>query len=57
MLPKGTPVAQCVPVKREIWNAQFEVLSAEALTRLIEIQDATGRETGIYRRQFRAPKR
>ncbi len=57
VLPKGTPVAQCLPVKRESWSARCETLSDEAATRMIETQDAVGRETGVYRRQFRAPKR
>lgn len=57
VLPKGTPVAQCMPVKREIWNADFAELSGEGITRLIEAQEAMGSETGVYRRQFRAPKR
>jgi hypothetical protein len=57
VLPKGTPVAQCLPVKREIWNATFEEMSAEGVMRMMETQDATAREAGVYRRQFRAPKR
>jgi hypothetical protein len=55
VLPKGTPVVQCLPVKRENWNAEFEELSSEGLTRLFETQDAI--EPGVYRRQFRASKR
>jgi hypothetical protein len=57
VLPKGTPVVQCLPVKRESWSAQFEVLSAEDTTRLLDMKKAIGREAGVYRRQFRAPKR
>jgi hypothetical protein len=57
VLPKGTPVAQCLPVKRESWAGRFDVLSGEDTALLIETQDAMGRETGVYRRQFRAPKR
>lgn len=57
VLPKGTPVAQCLPVKREIWNATFEELSTEGLDRLIKSQEATSATPGVYRRQFRAPKR
>ena len=57
VLPKGTPVAQCLPVKRESWASRFEVLSGEATTRLIETQDAMAQMAGVYRRQFRAPKR
>jgi len=57
VLPKGTPVAQCLPVKREIWNAAFAELSSEGVTRLIDAQDTMSREPGVYRRQFRARKR
>jgi len=57
VLPKGTPVAQCLPVKREAWSGQFEILSDEATERLVATRDALEREPGIYRRQFRAPKR
>jgi len=57
VLPKGTPVAQCIPVKREIWSAAFGELSEEAVARMIKTQNATDSESGIYRRQFRSPKR
>jgi hypothetical protein len=57
VLPKGTPVAQCLPVKRDIWNATFEELDSEGVARMIETQDATSREHSVYRRQFRASKR
>jgi hypothetical protein len=57
VLPKGTPVAQCLPVKRESWLGSFETLSDEAATRLTTTVRALAREPGVYRRQFRAPKR
>src|SRR5215831_14944935 len=57
VLRRGTPVAQCLPVKRESWSGDFEVLSAEDTTRLLAMKKALGRETGVYRRRFRAPKR
>jgi hypothetical protein len=57
VLPKGTPVAQCLPIKREAWIARFETLSSEATARLNETRNAMARETDVYRRQFRAPKR
>jgi hypothetical protein len=57
VLPKGTPVAQCLPVKRESWISRFELLSAEHNTRVIETRRALARETDVYRRRFRAPKR
>src|ERR1700734_825465 len=57
VLPKGTPIAQCLPVRREAWAARFDVLSGDATAEMINTRQAIGRETGIYRRQFRAPKR
>src|SRR5580698_1855090 len=56
VLPKGTPVVQCLPVKRESWNARFAALSGEDDTRLVATRDAIAREADVYRRQFRAPK-
>ncbi len=57
VLPKGTPVAQCLPVKRESWTGRFVALSSEATERMTQIRTAIARETGVYRRQFRMPKR
>jgi hypothetical protein len=57
VLPKGTPIAQCLPVKRESWTSRFELLSGPATERMAEIRTAIARETGVYRRQFRVPKR
>jgi hypothetical protein len=57
VLPKGTPVAQCLPVAREGWVARFATLSADETARVIKTRDAISREPDIYRRQFRAPKR
>jgi hypothetical protein len=56
VLCKGTPVAQCIPVKRESWAARFETLSTEGTSRMVETRSAISRETAVYRRQFRAPK-
>jgi hypothetical protein len=57
VLPKGTPVAQCMPIKREVWAERFEVLSTDATGQMIETRTAIRQETGVYRRSFRAPKR
>jgi hypothetical protein len=57
VLPKGTPVAQCLPVKRENWVAECVALSSDDNTRLIATRDAIVREADVYRRQFRVPKR
>jgi hypothetical protein len=57
VLPKGTPVAQCLPIKRESWSERFDLLSNEGTQQMIKTRTALSRETGIYRREFRAPKR
>ncbi len=57
VLPKGTPVAQCIPFKRDVWNAEFKPIEGEAIARLQELSNAIVNEPGIYRRQFRAAKR
>jgi hypothetical protein len=56
VLPKGTPVAQCLPVKREIWTGRFEAITPEGSERLNTLRSAMARESGVYRRQFRVPK-
>jgi hypothetical protein len=57
VLPKGTAVAQCLPVKRESWSGRFETLSGAHTEQMIKTRDALSRDTSTYRRQFRAPKR
>jgi hypothetical protein len=57
VLPKGTPIAQCVPIKRESWSERFDLLSGGDTRQMIETRTALGAETGLYRRHFRAPKR
>jgi hypothetical protein len=57
VLPRGTPVAQCMPVKRESWEASIDVLTREEAARVRNVSSAIDQETGIYRHQFRAGKR
>jgi hypothetical protein len=57
VLPKGTPIAQCIPVKREMWSARFGTITGDAVVRLQVTAAAVTSERGVYRRQFRAPKR
>jgi len=57
VLPKGTPVAHCIPVKRESWAGRIDTLSSKGTERLVETRTAINRETGVYRREFRSPKR
>lgn len=57
VVPKGTPVAQCVPIKRETWTARFEDISGEAAERINEVKRMVASEREVYRHHFRAPKR
>ena len=57
VLPAGTPVAQCLPLKRDNWTLHFETIAGEAAARLHETAAAISRESDVYRRKFRAPKR
>lgn len=57
VLKKGTPIAQCIPVKRELWAARFESLSSDEAQELSRTSDLLATEQGIYRREYRARKR
>jgi hypothetical protein len=54
VLPKGTPVAQCIPIKRENWGARTASFTEAEAQRTHDVIDAIGREKGVYRRRFRA---
>jgi hypothetical protein len=53
LLPMGTPIAQCLPVKRESWVAQTAPFTTEEARRVDELAHAIKREPGLYRRKFR----
>jgi hypothetical protein len=54
VLPKGTPIAQCLPVKRENWTADIGPFTEDDVLRVQEMKNAIKREPGLYRRKFRA---
>ena len=56
VLAKGTPVVQCVPVRRAELDMVFEPLDEAAQARLGETQKQVITPEGAYRRQFRAKK-
>ena len=56
VLPRGTPVAQCIPVPREPLELALEPLEGEAAERFGAVKDAVGAEPGTYRRHFRAAR-
>ena len=54
VLPRGTPVAQCFPVKRETWAMRTETMDEAGAQRAHELLNDIRREKGVYRRRFRA---
>jgi len=52
-LPKGTPIAQCIPVKREDWTACTAPFTAEETQKAHDLTIRIDHEAGLYRRQFR----
>jgi hypothetical protein len=54
VLPKGTPVAQCLAIKREASAVRTAPFTTEEAQRAHDLTTAISRESGLYRRQFRA---
>lgn len=54
VLPRGTPIAQCIPVKRESWVAETTIFTDDDAQRAHELMSEIAREKGVYRRRFRA---
>lgn len=54
VLPKGTPIAQCIPVKREGWVAQTSSFTADEARQVHELRNEIKRQSGLYRQKFRA---
>jgi hypothetical protein len=54
VLPRGTPIAQCIPVKRDQWIAETLPFTEEETQHAHELSKAIIREPGLYRRSFRA---
>jgi hypothetical protein len=52
-LPRGTPVAQLVPFRREPVEATVRVLTPDELAETNQVRQALDAETGIYRKRFR----
>jgi hypothetical protein len=57
VVPKGTPVAQCVPVRRDDWALSLETIQGDAAERINDVRRMIANETDVYRRQFRARRR
>ena len=57
VLPKGTPIAQILPIKRDEWGARFDTIDDETTVRLYELKSLLANEHDVYRHRFRAAKR
>jgi hypothetical protein len=53
-LPRGLPVVQCVPVRREPLELSFAAMDAERLARFSATSQEILAEPGIYKQRFRA---
>lgn len=53
VLPKGTPIAQCIPVKREAWVSSIEAFDQPQTERTHNLLGDLERERGVYRRHYR----
>jgi hypothetical protein len=53
VLPKGTPIAQCFPVRRETWALRTATFTDDEAARTQNLLSAIDREKGVYRRRFR----
>jgi len=54
VLPKGTPIAHCIPVKRESWDVEMATLDEAQSHDAQATLDAIRRARGVYRRRFQA---
>ncbi len=54
VLPRGTPVAQCYPVKRQQWSVKTEAFGEAETQAAHEILGEIRRDRGVYRKRFRA---
>lgn len=57
VLERGTPVAQCIPFRREALDLAFESLAGDRAEAFREVQAALAAEPGVYRKRFRAKSR
>jgi hypothetical protein len=56
VLPRGTPVAQCLAVPRAVAELVFEPMSAEQAQRYTATVRQVLAEPGVYRRRFRVKR-
>lgn len=56
VLEKGTPVAQCVVVKRETYDLEFGELRDDSAERFVSLNAAVKQDQHLYKNRYRAKK-
>lgn len=56
VLPRGTPIAQIIPVPRQSFTVEQGVIEGDGAARFAELGQALGRETGVYRKRYRSKR-
>jgi hypothetical protein len=54
VLPKGTPVAQCIPIRREASELVFATLEGDKAASYVAVTNEILGAPGVYRRRFRS---
>lgn len=54
MLPAGTPVAQCIPVRREAWDLHFAAFDDTEAAAFTSVGEDVLAAPGVYRDRYRA---
>lgn len=57
LLPAGTPVAQCLPIRREALDLEFSTFAPSEAAAYAEVGERVLATPGVYRRAFRARER
>jgi hypothetical protein len=56
VLPKGTPIVQCLPVKRQDYELVFDELTGEAADRFVAFDREHKSDPHLYKNRYRAKK-
>jgi hypothetical protein len=56
VLPKGLPVVQCIPLRRESLALSYEAMDSERLERFAALSREILEKPGVYKRKFRVRK-
>jgi hypothetical protein len=57
VLPRGTPIVQCFPFRRDKWESRTEAMTPEGLAEFEATRTAIDAGLGVYRKYFRAQKK